>query len=156
MIPQAIVGPWSSRGSPVAAWSPLGVFTTLEASDGHKAGSVQAQLEGLASNACTELWVSRLVLLQPQKLAIGAASGFWQGQRREGGSGEGLRKLLLVNVNSCGHQLLKSAGVPQRLCWPLVSSLVKSAGFVYRAGGCAYCCSHCMAATGSPVFLPGS
>lgn len=75
---------------------------------------------------------------------------------KEGGSGEGLRKLVLVNVNSCGHQLVKSVGVPQRLCWPLVSSLVKSAGFVYRAGGCVHCCSLCMAATGSPVFLPGS
>lgn len=46
---------------------------------------------------------------------------------------EAIMKLASMNVTIRGAKLVKSVGDPYQLCWPLVSSVVKSARCVSRA-----------------------
>lgn len=110
-------GPWLSACSPVAAGA------SQEYANGSRIG-------------CQ---FSRLVPCMPAAADAGAdcscGNPELHGEGREGG-GKRLEQQVLGNMTTCGENTsaVKSAGVPGRRCWLLVSSWEKAVGILCTPG----------------------
>lgn len=64
----------------------------------------------------------------------GALPGLVARNQGRGESGEGLRRLALVNEDTCVVKAGENCRWLWQLCWWLVSSVTKTAGFICRSG----------------------